>query len=371
MPSRPSSRTDEGLPDGIDAPAGAEGAGPAEPSGGGPRLPGWASRAAGLLDRRPTSPRARRLLILVAMAIFLAVSIPSFSSLQGGQAFRPWILPLLVLVTPPLTVLANAAEYRVMGAVGGHRISWRDSTQLTILAAVANLLPLPGGVVVRTQALRNKGSSYRRALGANLAAGMAWIAAGAFGIGLLLLWQPSRRLAALAFLAGSAVLLVLVWLLLRRANPTLATRHLGRLVAVEAVIVVVAATRLWLAFALIGYTASPAQAVGISSSIIVAAAVGIFPAGLGLREALAGLIAVAVDMPSNRAVAATAADRVAAQLGLALVAGAMALLHRRVPVVPDEVLEEVEGALDDGEGADASDRDEAVDDPPLRPVDLP
>ncbi len=305
-----------------------------------PRLRTRVQAFAGLLDRKPPSPRTKRILLVVAMGVFLGISIPSFGTLQDGRAFRPWILPLLILVTTPLTVAANAAEYRVMGSIGGHRISWRDSVSLTILAAAANLLPLPGGVVVRTQALRKKGSSYRRALAANLAAGLAWIAAGGIGMGALLIWQPERRLLAVALLAGSVVTLGGLWALLHRADPDRATHHLRRLITVEAGVVATSSLRLWLAFALIGFNARPAQAVVMSGSVIVAALVGIFPAGLGLREALAGLIAVVVDMPPNRAIAATAADRVAAQIGLALLAGVVAIVHRGQPAVDDEALDD-------------------------------
>lgn len=310
---------------------------------------GWMRRVVGLLDRKPASPRARRLLVLVAMVVFLVVSIPSLGALRDGPALRPAVLPLLILVTTPLTVLANAAEYRVMGAINGHRIAWKDASQLTILAAVANLLPLPGGVVVRTQALHNKGSSYKRALGANLAAGVAWIACGALAVGALLLADPDRRLLAAGVLVGGAALVAGVGVLLRRADPGNARSHLLRLLAIEAGIVVVSATRLWLGFALLGISAEPAQAVMISGSVIIAAAIGIFPAGLGLREALAGGIAVVVDMPARLAVLATAADRVAAQLGLAVVAGLLALLTRGSPPVEED----------------------ALDDPTLQPLDLP
>lgn len=336
MPSPAPSPSPPAAPDDDGAPFGRSG------------LAGSAQKVLGLLDRKRSSPRAKRTLMAVAMVFFLAISIPSFSTLQDGRAFRPWVLPLLILVTTPLTVLANAAEYRVMGSIGGHRISWRDSTQLTILAAAANLLPLPGGVVVRTQALRNKGSSYKRALAANLAAGLAWIAAGGLGMGALLVWQRERRILAFALMVGSLVMIGGLWKLLQRANPDHATLHLGRLLSVEAGVVAVSSLRLWLAFYLIGYNARPAQAVVMSGSVILAAAVGIFPAGLGLREALAGIIAVAVDMPPNRAVAATAADRVAAQVGLALLAGALALVHRNGPV-----------------------EEESLDDPMLHTLDLP
>ena len=46
------------------------------------------------------------------------------AALPEGVRFHWWALPLLVLVTTPLAVLANAAEFRVMGAINGHVIGW-------------------------------------------------------------------------------------------------------------------------------------------------------------------------------------------------------------------------------------------------------
>src|SRR5918997_866564 len=60
--------------------------------------------------------------------------------------------------------------------------------------------------------------------------------------------------------------------------------------------------------------------LAISGSTVIAAMVGIAPAGLGLREAIAGGIAAAVDVPAAAAVAASAVDRVASQIGLLLCA---------------------------------------------------
>ena len=105
--------------------------------------------------------------------------------LGGDVELHWWVLPVLVLVTGPLAVLANAAEFRIMGAVNGHHIRWAPAVRLTVLAASANLLPLPGGVLVRTQALYNRGSTYRHAVGANAAAGLVWIGCAALVIAAL------------------------------------------------------------------------------------------------------------------------------------------------------------------------------------------
>ena len=116
-------------------------------------------------------------MLMAAGAVFLVVTALSFRSLAGHVEMHWWVLPILLLVTGPLTQVANAAEFRYMGLINGHRIGWLDSVRLTVAASAANLLPLPGGVVIRTAALRQRGSSYRRALAANGVAGLIWMPA--------------------------------------------------------------------------------------------------------------------------------------------------------------------------------------------------
>src|ERR1700759_3080424 len=140
------------------------------------------SRIEWLIARRQVSRRAGSFMLMAAGAVFLVVTALSFRSLAGHVEMHWWVLPILLLVTGPLTQVANAAEFRYMGLINGHRIGWLDSVRLTVAASAANLLPLPGGVVIRTAALRQRGSSYRRALAANGVAGLIWIGCAALVI---------------------------------------------------------------------------------------------------------------------------------------------------------------------------------------------
>ncbi|MCL2781242.1 MAG: flippase-like domain-containing protein [Actinomycetia bacterium] len=281
------------------------------------------------MNRRTTSPHARFWLLGTALVLFVGVSVVSFRSLPKGLHLRLWLLPVLMLGTTPLTALANAAEYRVMGRMCGYHVTWMNSARLTVIATAANLLPLPGGIVIRMQALRQQGSNYGRAFVANLVAFVVWLGAGSLVIGLLFVATDRNRLAGAALLVAGILCLALMALLLRKVAPEQTYQLLGSFVVVEAWTVAVSGLRLYLAFRLIGLSASPAQAVALTASMIIAAAVGIFPAGLGIRELIAGGIGAAVALSAGESVAATASDRIASQLGFALLAGSLLALGRR------------------------------------------
>ena len=272
------------------------------------------------VNRRASLSARSPWLLVVAVVLFITISVVSFLSLPDGVHFHWWIVPIVVLVTTPLRVVENAAEFRVMSAINGHRTRWIPAVRLTIIATAANLLPLPGGVVIRTQALRQRGSTYRSALAANAAAMLAWIGMGAIGIGALIVANSSTRLFAVALVAFGIGCLAGVDAILRRVNRAAHRRYLAQLIAIEGITVIVGGISLFLAFRLIGLNASAPQAVALSASQIIAAAIGIFPSGLGLREVIAGGIAAAFNLRPYGAVAATVSDRITSQLGVALLA---------------------------------------------------
>jgi hypothetical protein len=293
------------------------------------RMAARVQRLEAVVNRRFASSRTRQWLLVVAFALFVVISVLSFLSLPAGVHFRWWALPLLVVVTTPLTLIANSAEFRIMGAINGHVIGWYAAARLTVVASAANLLPLPGGIVVRTHALHGRGSSYRNALAANAAAGLAWIGVAALIIAALLATTAHGWVAPIALGVGGVACIVATLAVLRRVERPSAIRLLIQLIGVEAATVAVNAVRIFLAFRLIGLSATAAQSVALTASQIIAAAVGIFPAGLGLRELLAGGIGSAVGLQLAASIAATASDRIAGQSGMALLA--LLLLRRHHP----------------------------------------
>jgi CubicO group peptidase (beta-lactamase class C family) len=55
-------------------------------------------------------------------------------------------------VRTPLTLALNALEYRFMASRLGHRVGFRGALRVSLIASIANYLPAPGGIAVRTAA---------------------------------------------------------------------------------------------------------------------------------------------------------------------------------------------------------------------------
>jgi hypothetical protein len=201
--------------------------------------------------------------------------------------------------------------------------------RVSLVASLANYLPAPGGVAVRTAALKREGSSVGSALSMNAVAVILWAGSAAASAGIGRLFGPERLVAgALAALAGLAAI-VGGALLLRRSRDDWRP-NLLRLLAVETGLVLISGLRVWISLAAIGEATALGAAIAIASSTVIAALVGIMPAGLGLREGIAGGLAAAVQVPVAAAVAASAVDRVASQIGMALCAPIMGVRWRVV-----------------------------------------
>jgi uncharacterized membrane protein YbhN (UPF0104 family) len=233
------------------------------------------------------------------------------------------VLLLLPLVGVPATVATNAWEYSVTARLLGHRIPRADAARVSVLSTAANLLPIPGAVLVRSRALRQRGSGMGAALSITTAIGIAWVGVTAVLAGGLQLVSGEPPLGAVV-LAGGLVVLVLAGVLASRTRGvTLRPADVGTVLLVEVVAVVVAASRLLLALWGLGYSPGVDQSFALSLAGSLGSAVGFLPAGLGVREVLAAGIGPIVGLPAAVSLVATAVDRVLGLVVLAAISGVL------------------------------------------------
>ncbi len=272
-------------------------------------------------QRLAGKPSVRPWLLGLTGVLFVALAAVSFRALPEGRSVKPHLVAVLVLVATPSTLVLNAIQYRTMAAALEHRIGLRSAMRVSIVATLVNYLPIPapGGIAVRTAALARQGSSIRSAITINAVTGLLWAGLAALIAGLAMLAQPDLARRGAVTAAAGGVVVGLSAVLVRRIGPHW-PRVFVEMLATQAALVVSSGVRVWLSLAAIGQSASLGASLAISGSTVIAAMIGIAPAGLGLREAIAGGIAAAVDVPVAAAVASSAVDRVASQVGLLLCA---------------------------------------------------
>lgn len=271
-----------------------------------------------VVQLREAAARWRVHLIVAAAALFavgLGVSIGSLDLAWNQASIGPALLILGGL--GPLTLVTASISLRLSATAVGRQISFRDGLSVSAIGSIAELLPLPGGAMVRGAALMRAGAGIREStwivmLSAVLTLSMAT------ALGSAPLIAVGSGLGYLFLVAGSGGTLVSVIWIARRARPSLALA----MVALRLVILVLGVARVSAAFAAIGLAIRPVEAALFVISSALGSTVSIVPAGLGISEAIAAALALLVEVPPAAAFVAVALNRI---LGL-LVSGTFALL---------------------------------------------
>jgi hypothetical protein len=280
-----------------------------------------------LLDQRaqPLPPTVRTTLLVLSGLAVVAASVWAWRS-SGLRADDIELLPIVVAfaVAAPVSLVLKALEFRVAARVAGQRPSGRRSLDVAVVSSAANLLPLPGSLLVTVRSLSEDGTTYGRAIAASAVPGLAWLAitgvVGGTAIGI----EGTPVLATIVVAAG-VVAAVGAALLFRSSAPAEGRMGLiASIVAVEAGWLAVSAFRLGLAVSALGVSIEPTQAVALSVAGALTVAIGFFPGGLGVREALIAGLAPLIGLPFDTGILLGSLDRVVWLAFLALAAAALA-----------------------------------------------
>ena len=249
-------------------------------------------------------------LLLVALALFVAFTYIAVRNLPPIDKPIRWSLVLLAgLVCVPFAIILNAFEYRLMAHLAEHHPPRLEILQVTIMGSAANLLPIPGAVMVRLANLNKGGVKVGRGLNLTAIIGITWIGAACVLGGFAELFShPDFGVTALAI--GIGLLAVAMAMLMRIVDKGDRLAGAIELVAIEGAFVLTQATRLFLVAAALRFNVSFAQASTLVIAAVTAAAIGFLPAGLGAREAIAAVLSPIVGFPAAVGLVITAVDRV-------------------------------------------------------------
>jgi len=266
------------------------------------------------------SARTRRIGVLLAAVVFFG-GLSLALAARGAELLREvdFAAWALVLACVPLTVLANSCQFWLTARMLHVPMPPVRAVLVTLLSTAANVLPVPGGSVVRVAALKRVDTTYRQGAVATLLVGGNRIGIGLSFAGCALLALDFERLGAVALVCGLVACggAGLGLCVSQKAGATL----LSALAGAQSAMVFTSTLRLWLGFRALGEPAAALEAVTLTLSSIVAAIVGFAPAGLGVDGVTTAGIAMTIGIPASLAFIVAALNRIS---GL-IVAGLLAL----------------------------------------------
>lgn len=256
-------------------------------------------------------------LIIGATLLFCGGAYYSFLSLglSPARLDRGSLALLACLMLPSL--FYGGLGLSLLAWSAGLSIPIGKATTTAAYASLSEILPVPGGAIIRASALMKAGGSLPRSSALVLLTAILWIALAMTGAGLALL-QKDFRLAIPMFCIGAlSTALIFGWLWVT-ASATIAIYTLLHRSAGIALM----ALRLQFSFAILHTSIDLWETTPFALASIMGSASSIAPAGLGVSESLAALAATVSAFPPGIAFLAVGIDR----LTYLLVCGCIALL---------------------------------------------
>lgn len=278
-----------------------------------------------LLERRARSlpGRARRpLLAVTTIALVIAAAWAWASTGLATSDLRWWPIAGLALIAAPLSLLLKAAEFAVAARIAGQTSPpLRLATETAVVSSAANLLPLPGSLLVTVQTLAERGATYGGAITAGAVPGIAWIGVtGTLG-GIAVTTEGSTVLGMVILLAGAFALCGAGMMFAAAAPGEGRIGLAGAVLAIEVGWLATSALRFVLAASALGLDLTFTQALVLSVAGATSVAIGIVPGGLGVREALIAALSPLIELDVDQGFLLGVLDRVVwlGFLGLAAV----------------------------------------------------
>lgn len=285
-----------------------------------------------LLERRarPLPDRVRRPLLIATTIGLVFASVWAWRSADLVRSDLRWgPIVALALVAAPLSLGLKAAEFVVAARIAGQSPSPRLATETAVVSSAANLLPLPGSLLVTVQTLAEGGATYGGAVAASAVPGIAWLGATGIVGGIAIIIEGSSLLGTLVIVIGLAALGGAAAMFSATAPPAGRVGLAAAVLAVEVAWLATSGLRFVLAASAIGVDLTFTQALVLSVAGAASVAIGFVPGGLGVREALIAALSPLIGLDIDQGLVLGVIDRVVwlGFLGL----GAVALAATRRP----------------------------------------
>ncbi|MDT8404341.1 lysylphosphatidylglycerol synthase domain-containing protein [Sulfuriflexus sp.] len=292
----------------------------------------WLSRIEYLFSflRTGSAGQHKKLLTFAIILFFFGLFYSLYES-QHSITSLDWlyILIILALCLPP-TIIINGVRYKYTSSLAHNHISTQRALNISILSSAANILPLPGGVMVKLANLKKPENTYSDSFQAILTASFLWLSLTSMYSGGWLIYFKQFSLGYTMLLTG-ACLSVYASLTIRKITQDY--KILLALLLIEILAIQVDVIRMYFAFKAIGIDTSYAQCSVFAITSIMGSIVSIVPAGLGVREIFAALISTTIDIQASHAYIAVSINRI---LGLTVIIPVTYFLLKTSPDPPAE-----------------------------------
>ena len=234
----------------------------------------------------------RRFASRYRLPIFIAAALGFFTGLYvsfrhidldfNTLSYGPFLM--VIFITQPLLIILNSFELKLCALASDAKMSLAESVYISNSATIANILPLPAGLVLRGAALIKGGGSLGLVGKVLLVAALMWITIAMMVSGAVI---ASGFISAIILALGLLAVILLTAYTARLCSFKIASGFL----ITRVFMVGIMAVQLQLCFAILGHTIGISGAAAYVVSGVAGAVISIVPAGLGIIEGTGALLA--------------------------------------------------------------------------------
>lgn len=220
---------------------------------------------------------------------------------------------LILLVIPSL--FYGGIGLLLLGRSAHVTIPLGRATVISAYAYLAEMLPLPGGAIIRAKALIDGGGTLSHSSALVIFTAILWISLAMIGAGITLLATSSYLAWPLLLLGSGFTVAIAAWLG-STAGITIAAQTLLHRVSG----IILAALRIQFAFMALGTPIRFSETMPFVLALLMGSASSVAPAGLGVSESLAALAATTSAYHPSVAFLAVGLDRLVCLAGCCIFA---------------------------------------------------
>ncbi|WP_333698472.1 lysylphosphatidylglycerol synthase domain-containing protein [Kordiimonas lacus] len=234
------------------------------------------------------------ILLTAAVALFCAgiyFSIQSQPNVLDNVDYA-WAV-VVILVLTPLNLVLSSFEFKASVALLKGRVEFVDAFKTTVVASAANILPIPGSVMVRLVKLKSLGVSYKEGSIVTIMQIAFWFSVTFFYGGLWLTFINDNWMSYAVTSVGLASLIASFILSAWRYNNS---RIIYWMSFLRLLLIVSDAFALYVCFKALGIGVGFSETSVLSVSSFLGSTVSFVPGGLGIREFFAALIGEIINL---------------------------------------------------------------------------
>ncbi len=236
-----------------------------------------------------------------------------------------WLSILLALVIyTPFSVLLNGLELKACASAVQREMPARTAVRVTSYGTVANVLPLPASLAIRTHALVRAGAPLGDAVKILSLSAVLWLAS---AIAVTAFFVSSNKVSIFVLLASVVGLLCFFV----HVGRTYSFPSAAQFIVIRAAMFVVFILRALTIFAGLGVAAALGDAAVLSGAGIASSIVGVIPAGFGVSESVGAALASVRDASPAAAFLVLAIDRALNLLASGLAALGLSIGRQEQP----------------------------------------